>query len=146
MSWRDYYRLLERYDGDLKRATREEVRQAAERNPNTPREARALAERIWQEEHQHIQTRGQSRVSSVAGTRRPSNLIAYRPNGYIFLHRARRDVVGPNLLSKDRYMELCQQSSRSTSYCRIIYVIGRDRIWQKASRRNWRLWWPWRFW
>ena len=50
MGWLNYYRLLERYGGDLRRASKEELREAAAWNPNTPGEARVLAERIYAEE------------------------------------------------------------------------------------------------
>lgn len=50
MSWRDYYRLLERYNGDLGKATKAEMASAARGNPNTPEAARRLAERkCWQD-------------------------------------------------------------------------------------------------
>lgn len=47
MSWLDYYELLQKYDGDLSRATQEEMRFAAKCNPNDPPSARAIAERNW---------------------------------------------------------------------------------------------------
>lgn len=47
MSWRDYYRLAEKYHGDLERATADELQAAAEANPNTPGAARDLAEREY---------------------------------------------------------------------------------------------------
>ena len=50
MSWLDYYELLKKYDGDLSRATREEMAFAAKCNPNDPPTARAIAEKFWKEE------------------------------------------------------------------------------------------------
>lgn len=50
MSWLDYYRLIERY-GSVDKAPKAERVAAAKGNPNTPAAARALAERIWSEEH-----------------------------------------------------------------------------------------------
>ena len=49
MSWFDYYRLLEKYDGNLEKATKEEMAYAARCNPNNPPDARALAEKKWAE-------------------------------------------------------------------------------------------------
>lgn len=49
MSWFDYYRLLERYNGDLSKATDEEMKHCAKCNPSDPPSARALAEKKWQE-------------------------------------------------------------------------------------------------
>lgn len=46
MGWLDYYRLLEKYDADLSRATREELRAAKAANPNNPVDALVLA---WKE-------------------------------------------------------------------------------------------------
>jgi len=47
MSWRDYYYLFEKYDGDLTRATGEELDCARRGNPNTPEDARRLAQQEW---------------------------------------------------------------------------------------------------
>jgi hypothetical protein len=44
MGWMDYYRLLERHEGHLDRASRDEMRAAARANPNTPDRARAIAQ------------------------------------------------------------------------------------------------------
>lgn len=44
MGWYDYYTLLEKYDGDLSRATKEEMSFAARCNPNDPPTARRIAE------------------------------------------------------------------------------------------------------
>lgn len=44
MSWRDYYRLLEQYEGDLSKATPDELQSARLGNPNDPASARRLAE------------------------------------------------------------------------------------------------------
>lgn len=51
MGWIQYYRLLEKYDGDLEKATGEELSWAARGNPNTPEAARALAEEKWEQEN-----------------------------------------------------------------------------------------------
>lgn len=53
MSWRDYYSLLEKYNGNLSKATRSELRVAAIRNPNQPYEARRIAQQEWQRNHPH---------------------------------------------------------------------------------------------
>ena len=47
MSWLDYYSLLEKYEGDLTRATIEEMQFAAKCNPNDPPTARAIAEQEY---------------------------------------------------------------------------------------------------
>ena len=47
MSWQDYYRLLKKYDGDLRQATKEERKEALAGNPNDPASALALAEKIY---------------------------------------------------------------------------------------------------
>ncbi len=49
MSWRDYYRLLEKYNGNLSKATKAEMKEAARGNPNDPVSARQLAEKKWAE-------------------------------------------------------------------------------------------------
>lgn len=49
MGWMDYYRLLEKYNGDLSKASRKEMAAAARANPNTPPAARSLARRKWHE-------------------------------------------------------------------------------------------------
>lgn len=46
MGWLDYYRLLEKYHGDLSQATKEEMRAAVAANPNNAADALALA---WKE-------------------------------------------------------------------------------------------------
>ena len=43
MGWLDYSRLLEKYDGDLSKAAKEELAEAAKANPNNPPDALALA-------------------------------------------------------------------------------------------------------
>ncbi|GEM_PF-1600531 len=43
MGWLDYYRLLEKYDGDLSKATPEELEAAARANPNDPATALQIA-------------------------------------------------------------------------------------------------------
>lgn len=47
MGWIDYYRLLEKYDGDLDAARIDELREAAQANPNTPGAARLVAQSKW---------------------------------------------------------------------------------------------------
>lgn len=51
MSWLDYYRLLEKHSGHLEKATKEELRNATRGNPNTPFDARRLAEKKYRSEH-----------------------------------------------------------------------------------------------
>ena len=52
MGWFDYYVLLEKYNGDLSKATKEEMKYAARCNPNNPPDARALAEKKYKEKHE----------------------------------------------------------------------------------------------
>ena len=47
MSWHDYYYLLEKYNGDLTKASPQELDYAKRWNPNTPEDARRLAEEEW---------------------------------------------------------------------------------------------------
>jgi len=58
----DYYRLLEKYNGDLSKATEEELYAAARANPNDPPSALRLARRKWdekkKEEERLIRRRG----------------------------------------------------------------------------------------
>ena len=49
MSWQDYYRLLKKYDGDLRQATKEERNEALAGNPNDPASALMIAERKYLE-------------------------------------------------------------------------------------------------
>ncbi len=51
MSWLDYYHLLEKYGGDIKKATKEEMESAARGNPNSPIAALHLAVREFEEQH-----------------------------------------------------------------------------------------------
>ncbi len=44
MGWYTYYKLLEKYGGDLSKATEAEMDNAFKSNPNTPDRARAIAE------------------------------------------------------------------------------------------------------
>lgn len=44
MGWFQYYKLLEDHDGDLSKASKEELEWAARGNPNNPADARKLAE------------------------------------------------------------------------------------------------------
>lgn len=53
MSWRDYYDLLEKYKGHLYRATKEEMKMVAGRNPNDPQAAQRLALLTWKDNHTH---------------------------------------------------------------------------------------------
>ena len=43
MGWRDYYRLLKKYKGDLSKASPEELEDARRGNPNTPEDALKFA-------------------------------------------------------------------------------------------------------
>jgi len=52
MGWYTYFKLLEKYHGDLTKATREERKNAALSNPNNPRSALALARKQWKAEQQ----------------------------------------------------------------------------------------------
>jgi len=45
MGWFFYYKLLEKYDGDLSKAKDVELEAAAKSNPNDPVSARRLAEK-----------------------------------------------------------------------------------------------------
>lgn len=44
MGWINYYRLLEKYDGDLSKATKKELDSAATANPNNPIDAKRIAQ------------------------------------------------------------------------------------------------------
>ncbi len=44
MGWYTYYNLLEKYNGDLSKATPDERENAVKSNPNTPWRAREIAE------------------------------------------------------------------------------------------------------
>lgn len=52
MGWMDYYRLYESYDGDLSKASKDELRQAARNNPNDPSTAKRIAKETWEREKQ----------------------------------------------------------------------------------------------
>ena len=54
MGWFNYYRLLEKYNGDLSKATKQEMGCAANCNPDNPPDARALAEKKWREKQKLI--------------------------------------------------------------------------------------------
>ena len=54
MGWTQYYNLLEKYNGDLSKASKEEMQVAFSGNPNDPESARKLAERKWEENHKNI--------------------------------------------------------------------------------------------
>lgn len=47
MGWFNYYTLLEKYNGDLSKATKQELEYAARCNPNDPFTARSIAEDKW---------------------------------------------------------------------------------------------------
>jgi hypothetical protein len=49
MGWYNYFNLLEKYNGDLSKATKKEMDYAAYCNPDNPFDARALAEKKWKE-------------------------------------------------------------------------------------------------
>lgn len=55
MGWFDYYKLLEKYNGNLKKATKAEMEHAFIGNPNDPFTARELAEKKWREEQSKIE-------------------------------------------------------------------------------------------
>lgn len=50
MSWLEYYRLLEKYNGDLQRASGNELAEAARGNPNDPISALTVARRKYLED------------------------------------------------------------------------------------------------
>ena len=50
MGWVNYYDLLKKYDGDLKKATSDEMIFAARCNPNNPSEALKLARKKFEKE------------------------------------------------------------------------------------------------
>ncbi len=52
MGWYTYFKLLKKYNGNLKKATKEELKEAVLSNPNDPRSALALARKKWEEEQQ----------------------------------------------------------------------------------------------
>lgn len=43
MGWYTYYKLLEKYSGDLTKATKDEIKDAVLSNPNTPDKALEIA-------------------------------------------------------------------------------------------------------
>ena len=49
MGWKTYYKLLEKHNGDLSKATDKEMKFARKDNPNDPSSARAFAEERWGE-------------------------------------------------------------------------------------------------
>lgn len=49
MGWFNYYKLLEKYNGDLTKASKAEMQSAADWNPNNAPDARKLAEEKWKE-------------------------------------------------------------------------------------------------
>lgn len=53
MGWVNYYHLLEKYDGDISRATPRELAFAARCNPDNPPDALAFAQKKW-DEHQKV--------------------------------------------------------------------------------------------
>lgn len=56
MSWLDYYHLLEKYGGDIKKATPKEMKDAALGNPNTPTAAFKIAKEKYQKEYATTKT------------------------------------------------------------------------------------------
>ena len=56
MSWLNYYKLLQKYNGDLTKATSPEMEDAYRSNPNTPDRARDIAEQKWKEKELAIQS------------------------------------------------------------------------------------------
>ena len=50
MGWFTYYKLLKKYNGDLAKASKEEMDNAYKSNPNTPSAAMELAKRKYAEE------------------------------------------------------------------------------------------------
>ena len=53
MGWFDYYRLLEKYDGNLSKAKKGELEYAARCNPNDPPTARHIAEEYYTNDQIH---------------------------------------------------------------------------------------------
>lgn len=49
MGWYNYYLLLDKYEGDLSKATEFELKAAANANPDDPKSALALAEEKYRE-------------------------------------------------------------------------------------------------
>ena len=49
MNWKSFYDLLEKYNGELGRATRKEIDLAVVENPGSSFEARKIAEEKWNE-------------------------------------------------------------------------------------------------
>lgn len=49
MGWIDYYNLLEKYNGDFSKATKDEKESAARGNPNDPISALDLARKKFKE-------------------------------------------------------------------------------------------------
>ena len=54
MSWINYYNLLEKYNGNLDKATEKELEIAAKWNPNDPVRARRIAEKKWKESRKKL--------------------------------------------------------------------------------------------
>lgn len=54
MGWISYYNLLSKYDGDIARATTEELKSAAKSNSNDPHSALDLAEKKYREEKENF--------------------------------------------------------------------------------------------
>jgi len=50
MSWTEYYHLLKKYEGNLKRATKKELKNAKQGNPNDPIGAHILAQKKYYKE------------------------------------------------------------------------------------------------
>jgi hypothetical protein len=53
MGWYNYYTLLEKYEGDLSKATQKELQYAARCNPNDPPTARRIAEEHYRNDQNY---------------------------------------------------------------------------------------------
>lgn len=54
MGWLNYYRLLEKYGGDIKKATKKEFKQAVAANPNDPFTALSIASKKFVDNHPEL--------------------------------------------------------------------------------------------
>lgn len=54
MGWYTYYKLLKKYDGDLSKATEDEMKDAWLSNPNTPPKALEIAREKFEAEKQEV--------------------------------------------------------------------------------------------
>ena len=78
MGWLNYYNLLEKYGGDLSKATRQEMLFAARCNPNDPVTARRIAEARWKDEQEEKMVA----ANSGALTSLDAMRTAARDNGF----------------------------------------------------------------